>query len=163
MTKIGCRRTEPQKPLKRRVLTPKKQGTVSRSEIRKAIRNSTLRVRRDPLDVLFSRYIRLRDKGTCQKCGKYIGLTQGLHCAHFFGRSNQRCRFDPEYCVSLCFGDHQYFHAHPLEFTNWTRQRLGEKAFDELTARANLNHYKIDRQAIELYLREKIKELEQHG
>lgn len=141
----------PQKPLKRKTPLRATKGLKSRS---------ILKVRIDPLDTLFSKYIRLRDKGICQKCGKYIGMTQGLHCAHFFGRANQRTRFDPENAVSLCFGDHQYFHAHPLEFTNWYKARLGEQVFDLLTARANLNHFKIDREAIGLYLRAKIKEIE---
>ena len=114
-----------------------------------------MKIRLDPLDRLFSRYIRLRDGGICQRCGKYVGLTRGLHCAHFHGRANRNTRWDDRNCVSLCYGCHLYFHAYPLEFTEFFKARLGEQAFDLLRARAQETG-KIDRAAIKLWLRNEL-------
>ena len=62
-----------------------------------------MKIRLDPLDRLFSRYIRLRDGGICQRCGKYVGLTQGLHCAHFHGRANRNTRYEFDNELTLCY------------------------------------------------------------
>ena len=117
-----------------------------------------MKIRLDPLDRLFSRYIRLRDGGICQRCGKYVGLTQGLHCAHFHGRANRNTRYDDQNSVSLCFGCHRHFHAHPLEFVEFFKARLGEQAFDMLRARAN-EVGRPDKKAIELWLKKELKKL----
>ena len=114
-----------------------------------------MKIRLDPLDRLFSRYIRLRDGGICQRCGKYVGVTQGLHCAHFHGRANRNTRWDDRNCVALCYGCHLYFHAYPLEFTEFFKARLGEQAFEMLRARAQETG-KIDRAAIKLWLRNEL-------
>ena len=96
-------------------------------------RRRGLKVKRDPLDSLFSKYIRLRDKGICQKCGQYLGLTKGLHCAHYHKRRKQSTRFDPLNCLALCFGCHQYFDENREEkFTPFMVARIGEEAFNKL-------------------------------
>ncbi len=87
-------------------------------------------------------------------------MTQGLHCAHFIGRSNKATRWDEDNAVSLCFGDHQYFHAHPLEFVEWFKNHLGEEAFNLLLGRQRITYPKPDKQAIRIYLQAKIKGLE---
>ncbi len=130
----------------------------------KRVPRSTLRIRIDPLDALFSTYIRLRADGICERCGQSIPIGR-LQCCHYHGRANQQTRFDEDNVCACCFGCHQYFHSHPLEFTEWLRRRLGDTNFDLLTARTNLNHFKIDREAIRLYLQSKIDELQdiEHG
>ena len=113
-----------------------------------------MKIRVDKLDVLFSKFIRLRDK-YCQRCGG----SSGLQTSHFYGRAKQSIRFDPENSCLLCFGCHQYFHSHPLEHVEWFKDRLGEVGFDLLQARARIPG-KVDKAAIELYLKEQIKRLE---
>lgn len=58
----------------------------------------------DPADRIFSEYIRRRD-GRCVSCGKQgqgrHGIV-GLDCAHYFGRSKESVRFDPENADALC-------------------------------------------------------------
>ena len=117
-----------------------------------------MKIRLDPLDRLFSRYIRLRDGGICQRCGKYVGLTQGLHCAHFHSRRHQNTRYDPDNAIALDFGCHQYLDSHPIEKIEFFKARLGEQAFDLLRARAN-EVGRPDKKAIELWLKKELKEV----
>lgn len=95
------------------------------------------RIKLRKTDVLFSQYIRERDKWTCQKCFKKPER-QGLHCSHFWGRANENTRFSPENCVALCFACHQHFTANPALHTEWFKKRLGEKRFKDLRIQANL-------------------------
>src|SRR3990172_983442 len=99
--------------------TPLKRRSPLKGED-KPIKSRGLKIRIDPLDELFSKYVRLRDDYTCQRCG---AKSKNVQCAHFHGRARQSTRFDDKNCTSLCFACHQYFHAHPHEFVEWTKQR----------------------------------------
>lgn len=114
-----------------------------------------MHIRIDPLDKLFSRYIRLRDK-VCQRCGS----VRNLQCSHYHGRRKRSVRYDEDNCCALCFGCHSYLGGNPLEHTEFFKQRLGDK-FDMLNNRARISYPPPDKEAIELYLKVKIKELEE--
>ena len=114
-----------------------------------------MKIKISPLDRLFSRYIRLRDGGICQKCHKYLGLTGGLHCSHFHSRRKQSTRYDEMNCVALCFGCHQYFGENRDEYEVWFKDHIGEREFDLLNARMRVIG-KPDEELIWLYLKEKI-------
>ncbi len=107
-----------------------------------------------PLDKLFSKYIKLRDKH-CQRCGG----TGGLQTSHFWGRAKKATRWDEENAVLLCFGCHQYFHSRPLEHSRWFEEHLGQPAFCLLEARAH-QVGKVDGNLMTLYIQAKIKEIE---
>ena len=113
-----------------------------------------MKIKIDSLDKLFSQCIKKRDK-VCQRCG---GIS-GLQTAHFHGRAKRSTRWDSENSCLLCFGCHMYFHAHPLEFVEFFQKRLGEMPFMLLTARAGVAG-KPDVEAIRLYLKAQIKEIE---
>ena len=117
-----------------------------------------MKIKRDILDILFSRYIRLKAKGICCRCLQYKGY-EGLQVAHFWGRRYRSIRFDESNVCPLCFSCHQYFHENPLEYVEFFRKYLGEEGFDLLQARMR-QIGKIDREAIRLYLQEEIKKLE---
>jgi len=112
-----------------------------------------MKIRIDPLDKLFSKFIRLRDK-VCQRCGG-----TNIACAHFHGRAKKSVRWDEDNACGLCFGCHIYLDSHPIEKIEFFQWRLGDR-YDLLNARAN-QPGKPDKGAIELYLKEKIKELEE--
>jgi 5-methylcytosine-specific restriction endonuclease McrA len=114
-----------------------------------------VKVRIDKLDVLFSRYIRLRDR-VCQRCGN--GNTV-LQAAHFISRAEKSIRYDEDNVCSLCMGCHSYLDGRPLEKVQFFEQRLGQPAYDYLLARRR-NRVKPDRAAIQIYLKAKIRELE---
>jgi 5-methylcytosine-specific restriction endonuclease McrA len=98
-------------------------------------------------DKMFSQYIRWeRDGGNCQRCGKhYDQPSQALHCSHFYGRAKKATRFDPNNCVALCYGCHQYFEQRKnAEYADWMKERIGEGEFEALTRRAN-SYIKYDK------------------
>lgn len=109
-----------------------------------------MKIKLEKLDILFSQFIRLRDK-TCQRCGG----SGGLQCSHFHGRRKRNVRWDEDNAVALCFGCHQYFTANPFEHTGWFENHLGVARFEWLAIRS-IQIGKPDKEAIELYLKEKI-------
>lgn len=113
-----------------------------------------MKIRIDPLDRLFGVFIKLRDK-YCQRCGG----TSGLQTAHFYGRGQKSTRWDEQNACLLCFGCHVHLDSQPLEKVEFFKQRLGEREFDLLQARARTPARFIDKAGITLYLKEKIKEL----
>jgi len=114
-----------------------------------------LRIKRDSLDILFSRYIRARDK-YCQRCGS----SSGLQACHFIGRARRSVRWDDDNAICLCFGCHAYFTAHPLEFVEWFTDKLGQDKVDLLRARERIRE-KPDKEGLKLYYTVKLKELVQ--
>ncbi len=111
-----------------------------------------MKIKRDPLDILFMKYLRLRDK-VCQRCG-----SQGkyLQVSHFWGRRMRSVRWDDDNCDLLCFGCHQFFSSNPALYRDWKLQKLGRTAYDLLEVRAS-RPSKVDKEAIRLYLQERIK------
>jgi len=119
-----------------------------------------LKIRLDPLDKLFSEFIRLRANNKCERCGVYKETKQ-LQTSHFHGRRKKSVRWDEDNAAGLCFACHQYLGENPLEHYEWFRDRLGEGKFHDLNIRANFRGVKPDINGITLYLREKIKELKE--
>ena len=114
----------------------------------------------DKADILFSKYIRTRDKWTCQRCKtKYSENSKGLHNSHYFGRQNEGTRFDPENCMALCYGCHQRWdERNREEYRDFKIKQLGEQGFKILRARADLPKKK-DRKLSYLIVKELYKTL----
>ena len=113
-----------------------------------------MRIRIDKLDVLFSKYIRLRDK-VCQRCGG----SGKLQCSHFHGRAKKSVRWDEDNAVAFCCGCHMYFTANPYEHTIWFENHLGVAKFEFLGCRSRVIGMP-DKIALEIYFRDRIKLLE---
>jgi len=97
-----------------------------------------MRIKIDKADTAFSKYIRTRDKWTCQRCKTmYPEKHQGLHNSHYFGRGNECTRFDPENCIALCFGCHQAWDSNKEDYRDFKIKQLGEKRFKALRVRAS--------------------------
>jgi len=106
------------------------------------------------LDKLFSEYIRKRD-GKCLKCGKKTNL----QTAHIHSRRHFNTRWDETNAVTLCVRCHLFWaHKEPVEFTEWVKKLLGEKKYENLKIRARTIVKGQDLKAIEIYLKEKLKE-----
>lgn len=91
-----------------------------------------------PVDIAFSRYIRLKHK-KCQKCGRLGEGDEGIHgleASHYFSRGKWGIRFDENNVDCLCKSDHLKFHKHPYEYDKWKLEQLGKRDFDLLTVRA---------------------------
>lgn len=99
-------------------------------------------MKRDPLDILFSLYIRTRDNWTCQRCfSQKPEKSQGLHCSHIFSRRHKATRWDEQNAKALCFSCHQWYGGNPVESAAWVEDwhavRWGPDALDELRQRKN--------------------------
>ncbi|KKM76236.1 hypothetical protein LCGC14_1382140 [marine sediment metagenome] len=116
-----------------------------------------MKIRIDPLDTLFSRYIRLRD-GACQRCGN--PNTQTAHC---HGRGRKSTRWDESNCCALCMGCHVYLDSQPIEKIEFFKQRLGELDFDLLAARARTPARYLDKKLLTIYFKAKIEQLINKG
>lgn len=114
------------------------------------------------LDKLFSDYIRqraiLRVHG-CERCLTWKASYKQLQCSHFWGRGEKSVRYDEDNAAGLCGACHMYLGSHPNEHRDFFLERLGEDGFNLLMLRAN-GVNKADLTAIEIYLRQKIKELQ---
>ncbi|MCR4319774.1 MAG: recombination protein NinG [Candidatus Brocadiaceae bacterium] len=85
------------------------------------------------LDAIFSKFIRLRDKLTCQRCGKQFGkFTTGIQNSHFWGRRHRSTRWSENNCVALCGGCHIHLTGNPELHRQWYRGRIGNSAYDKL-------------------------------
>jgi hypothetical protein len=115
-----------------------------------------MKIKIDPLDKLFSKYIRLRD-GKCMRCGNKNTI---LQCMHFHGRRKKTVRWDEDNACAGCYGCHSYLDSNPLEKISFFQNLLGKEKFMHLNIRATSTHPKPDKAAIELYLKQKIQELD---
>ena len=114
----------------------------------------------DPLDKLFSEFIRRRAMqrvGGCERClnGK-IDYKQ-LQCSHFHGRAKKSVRWDEDNAIGLCGACHMYLGARPTEHVEFFKKLLGDK-FDLLQTRSKPG--KPDKELIQLYLRQQIEKLD---
>ncbi len=114
-----------------------------------------MKIKIDRLDVLFSRFVRLRAGGICEYCGE----PKRLECSHFHGRRKRSVRWDPDNACGVCFTCHQYLGSNPYAHTEFFKKRLGSERFEALNIRAEIPQ-KIDRDKVEASLKEKIKLLE---
>jgi len=79
-----------------------------------------MRIKIDPLDKVFSLYIRTRDGWTCRRCKKqHRRDSSGLHSAHIFSRGKHNTRWNPLNAVALCYGCHSYLDRNPDEKYAW--------------------------------------------
>lgn len=116
-----------------------------------------MKIKIDKLDVLFSKFIRLRADGRCEYCGK---PSKRLECSHFHGRRKRSVRYDPDNACGLDFACHQYLGSNPYQHTEFFKKRLGSEKFEQLNIRAELLVHNYCKEAIERDLLEKVKLLE---
>ena len=116
------------------------------------------------LDRLFSEFIRKRAmklaKG-CQRCHAPKQSYKELDCAHFHSRRKYSTRWHELNACGLCGGCHFYLDSHPQEKIDFFRELL-DGDFEKLNMEAEmLSRYSTtDYQLLEIYLKQKIKELE---
>lgn len=111
-----------------------------------------MKIKLDPLDKLFSCFVRLRAGGVCEYCGRKAKL----QCSHFHGRRKRSVRYDLDNAAGLDFSCHMYLGENPYVHTEFFKKRLGSERFEQLNIRAEKTA-RLDRVAIERDLKEKIK------
>lgn len=124
------------------------------------------KIKRDPADDIFSKFIRLRDM-ECRRCHSRVQLNAKgdpvtHQASHFQGRRKEATRFDEENVDTLCGGCHQYFTANPGEHYEWQVKMKGQKAVDAIVLRSNMAHKK-DRKMAQIFWTEQYKKLKENG
>ena len=107
-----------------------------------------MRIKIDPADEWFSKFVRLRD-GECLRCHSPVQFNSkgdpiSHQMSHFQGRRKEATRFDPENGDTLCGGCHQYFTANPFEHVQWQISIKGENTVNAIVIRSN-SYVKKDR------------------
>jgi len=130
-------------------------------------------LKRDPLDVLFSEFVRkraLKRAGGCERCGAQkfdIQKDDGssfpawsqLDCAHLISRWHKSTRWDEDAAIGLCGGCHMWIDHEEEEKIELLKSKIGEEGFNLLQARKRIPARYLDRNAIEIYLRARILEV----
>lgn len=117
-----------------------------------------MKIRRDPLDEIFSEYIRATAGWKCERC-RNMPDRRGLHCHHFEKRRKKSTRWDEDNALSLCWGCHQYFQENRNEEVAFMICKLGQERFDMLKSRSRIPAHYIDKSALMLYYQHKLKEI----
>ncbi len=132
-----------------------------------------MKVRIDPLDKLFSEFIRRRAiqrTGGCERCltpqydteredGTTFPAWMHLQASHLTGRWQKSTRWDEDNAAGLCGGCHQVIDRDLEQKEELIERLLGQEGYALLKARARTPVRYIDKEAIKLYLKAKIKEL----
>lgn len=120
------------------------------------------RIKIDPADEYFSRWVRLRDM-RCLRCGSRVRLNgKGLPVSHtnshYFGRSSQNTRFEPNNCDTLCYPCHtNWSSTNKDEYRDFKIGQLGQRGYDLLLLASN-TYRKKDYLAERIYWKAKLKE-----
>lgn len=96
-------------------------------------------MKRDKMDIIFSKLVRERANWTCEVCGTHYpeGKRQGLECSHFFTRSKRSTRWHPKNAAAHCTKCHFHLGGNPIEFAEWIEGHLGKPEAEALRLKAN--------------------------
>lgn len=100
-----------------------------------------MKIKLDKADIIFSKYIRKRDK-RCMRCGSMVqfndkGDPTSHQASHYYGRGKESTRFDPENVDTLCHACHVIWGSEDREaYRDFKVAQLGEPNFRRLKLRA---------------------------
>lgn len=109
---------------------------------------SIFKVKLRSSDRLWTKYKRLKENYTCQKCGReYLpDDCRNLGVSHYHGRSHENVRFDEDNTPCMCnLPCHHYFDQHKGEYREYMVKRLGQEGFDMLELRAHIRKSRDDK------------------
>ncbi len=109
-------------------------------------------------DKLFRQYLLKLRNYTCEATGRKFPEGKGLVVSHFFGRRHENTRYSEINCDLVSIATHQRWHERPLEYTEWKKNKLGEKEFKKLVLEAN-RYKKRDDVMQAIILKEMLKQL----
>ena len=96
-------------------------------------------------DKIFSQYIRMRDGYQCQICVRTAAMGYQMQASHYFGRSVESTRFDPENVDTFCAGCHRRLHGKGnTEYDTFKKKQLGGKRYNQLLVRGYQERKKRD-------------------
>ena len=104
------------------------------------------------LDVIFSKYIRLRDK-YCVLCGS----PENANCGHLFSRRHYSTRWDEDNAFQQCYPCNFKHNHQPYHYYNWYIEKFGKEKLDELHTKHQQTKKYYDTDLEELYIEIKAK------
>lgn len=113
---------------------PPKASKKPKTVLRSPVTNKAYPKRSKLIEALVNetkRKIKIRDKNTCQKCGKVVEgrNLQGSHVIPMSKCRNNRLAFDELNIKVLCSYCHQYFwHSNPIESGKWFEEKFPDRA-----------------------------------
>ena len=116
-------------------------------------------MKRDKLDVLFSKIVRFRtgEPPVCQSCGLQSPEGHGLDCAHIHSRryTSGGLRWSVDNALCLCRSCHRMYTAQPANWGRFLMDLLGEGHLDLLNEKLNNGQRvkKADKEAIYQHLK----------
>ena len=127
-------------------------------------RKSVAHLKTHRLDDLYREYIRkraMKRAGGCERCGTPKQSYKELDTAHFHSRRKHTVRWDERNAVGLCGGCHLYLDSHINAKGEFAKNLLGEEEYERLYVLAEMTTKQspIDYAALELYLKQLLKEL----
>lgn len=94
----------------------------------KVPKRKSIKALRKQLEDTVALYVKLRDKHTCQKCGKQV---EGKNCqaSHVIPRSaGNQFRYDPINLKVLCFHCHfNWWHKNPVKACEWFKEKFPDR------------------------------------
>jgi len=79
------------------------------------------------LDDLAAELVKIRDKYTCQKCGKYV-TGRNCHASHVIPKTRHALRWNLINLKVLCLHDHRdWWHKNILEAQKWFKEKFPER------------------------------------
>jgi hypothetical protein len=152
----------------------KRKAPLKRVSSKKRKKTSWRSVKRDPLDILWSKVVRARDGHTCQgllawrkgdedwfydgaPCGRAAPMWQ-IDAAHRFSRRKKSVRWHLGNGIALCKVCHDWAHRNERAFLRWSEDDLGG-LWEPLVAQSK-STAKVDRDEVRVFLRARLRELE---
>ena len=113
-------------------------------------------------DILWTVYIKTRDKGLCTVNFRCFKGSEGSDVSHYHGRRKETVRYDDENCDFVCRACHNFVHTAlgAKIYDEWKLKQLGQKRFNLLLLRANLTG-KRDDVIAKIIIKQKIKDLDE--
>lgn len=116
----------------------KKKKALERAKERKKKarerkKNSVSALKKE-LDIVFSRYIRQRDKGICISCGSKKPWKEQQN-GHYIKRSAMNTRYDEQNCHCQCVGCNIFKKGNYPDYTLAIQQKYGYDIVEDLVAR----------------------------
>lgn len=129
---------------------PKKKTEIKKKTPRK--HTPSIKTLRDKLDMVFSKYIRLRDSRkfgyfqfVCISCGETKPYSQ-MDCGHFHSRRNMNTRWDEENCNGQCRHCNRFLNGNLQGYRDNLINKLGYQEYQRLglnIADIEKRYYKI--------------------
>lgn len=116
----------------------------------RVVRKGSHKERVKELDSLARDATFARDGYKCQRCGKSVGI----QWCHVHSRRYLSTRHDLDNCLTLCAGDHLWWHHRPVEAVGWWQETWPQRA--TRLALVRQTGRKVDLAALKLYLTEQI-------